>query len=636
MMKNYNRFILEKSNGFSVAVLDQIGKLKMEDIFMMRKITPLEGSEDFFMTENKDLSEYDDIESITQPNVREKVHVEIYCKINNEPKIFIITLKSFNEVRKNIGMMKEVAGKRIEVYQHLGLLYKKSELPSIKDKLFSRSDFKKSNENLLSKIEYFNDKNDTEKVEFSNEDFKLVYGSIKFKHFMEISRHKYNNRTAFEFKTILHDDKKDFLELLESQEEKITKELGIDFNKAKINTTDIFILDGNKSDMLKKLADKDYWVVSEDSRNITYENKNIDEGGVCYLLKTDDLNLVELSNKIKEKEKGGSSLVEKSLFNFQTKHIKEKIKEFGENAPKFIQVSLKKSKTGAQFGKITSTILSEFKYEDKILNENFFVDGFKWLKGKFNEIFKSFFPKMYEKVNKEINDDTQKIKTSILNKLNTNILRESNQVIEYNRPTYYLTGFVGSKNNDKELFLYVKDDVYKEQDEKRLRFLRNASNRIDSFLSNMTKTIGDMTGPKDLHFKFAEILTLSLMGRTNLPLFLVFGTGVEDDLSFTLHKYRTEKKEKHINNSLKHDKSSSPMYMAKITNYKDENGIIMYRQLNLYIFNYSAMTDKYLAINMRTNSGSHISFTAETKSPSDSEIVEILTEFEKEKRLKIQ
>jgi len=624
-MKKYEHFILESNEKRDFE--DLLDNLDLYNIVMIcikdgdtYRTIHIDGEpmEKIFMDgmSEKDLKPFYKLKRNTVfGKIRLDLHVIIYC-YNPKGRRQIIKMplnklkRIFNEIGVKPGSGKS-RGYDIEQYQHLGLLYNKREngkivLPeSVDDVKEEDFDFSLTDEKLdvsFPLTEYY---------------FDLVYGSAKFKRYMErrgdySKQYNYEySRHKFEIKKILHLTKKKFLDDLLKKEEYICGKLDIPLNTDKLNTTDIIITDD--PDIMKKIGDPKYIVVSEPASEISIKDRLIDEGGVCYLINEDDFDYKKLKD-------GG--------IETQKEWMEEQIYK-SENATKFIQVSLKKSKTGAQFGKVMKTIMNQFvNSNDK--NENVLINIFNKVKDFLRNIkglIRKFFNKGDKEISEKIDTDTKKIVSGIVSKLNSDeLLQENNTIYE---PIELTSEFIDKEKEN--FFLFVEDEKVKKL--KNLEFKKQASIKIDNFIKE-TKNKSAEIDTKKLHDKFAEILTVSLMGGTNLPLYLVFGTNSKSDYSYTLHKYRIEKKQKHIDDALKHNLEFDdidikiPMYIAHIKNHKDGDEIV-YRTLNIYVYNYSSMTDRYIAVNMRTSSSSTATFVAETTVPKDKYISELLNRIEK-------
>ena len=617
-MKNYLNFITEKNN-----IIDDLEKLDADNIVMMQVLKNGELQDIKF--ENKkqkqvfikdhsvsDLTQFDAVEKETMARVRKAIYAELFCIIDGEPRIFILTLGKLNEISQRIDKSEKVVrGFKIELFQNLGLLYnvRKEDgnlLTPTRSTIFKKEDFD---------FDLIDDDKDYVNMDYSdlasdNDKFMLLFGSIKFKKFIE-NRHIYNKRNKFEIKKVLHHDRSEFLKQLLKNEKIVTSELGIDINLDKQNTTDIILTDDK--DVLNKLKSKNAFVLSEVSKEINIKGYQMFEGGVCYVLNKSDL-VIEDFKKCENKGEW----------------IQKQIDTFGSDAPKFLQISLKKSKTGAQFGKVTKTILNQFSDEDEDINEGI-VSFFNKILDDVKSLISKLFPNLNSKKDDIIESETNSIVNKYVEHFNKEIYEEGQvyitEKVKDTTPVEYVaqnfkTEIIG------DLFVYneISEDVPAKV--KNLENKKFASNKIDKLISDMIRNARNLnTEPKKFHEKFSEILTVSLMGSTNLPLYMVFGTEEDRDLSFTLHTYRTDKKEKHINDALVHDRTQKPMYILYIRNFKNERNEIEFRSLKVLVFNYSSITDKYICIDTRTNSSSHRSFVAETTAPNDKLIYQITQDY---------
>lgn len=618
-MKNYKNFLLERITKNDLININDIVKVQVVKNGEIQKMFYNGVMTDEIILSDKNLVDFDSLNIETLPYTRANTFVIIYCYYNNEPKILKLTLSSFKKFAKKLDISEKnrngVRGQRIEAYQNLGLLYNKREktgdliIPN-EGYIFKMSDF---NFEIFGEEYVGVDFDENDNLIYDSNDFNLLFGSIKFKNFME-HRHIYNkHRHEFHFNKVIHKEKQNFLKALLKKEEYIVGEFNLELNEDKVNTTDIFVSDDKN--ILKKINDEKYFVLSEISNSILinseFEKANsnekkipVYEGGVCYLF---DKNILEIEDLKGSKDKEN--------------WIRKIIDKYGKNSSKFIQISLKKSKTGAQFGKVTKTILNQFSIDDdeddkKYENVGNFFNGIvKKFKNIFNKI-KKYFSKLNIEKDNIIEKDTKFIVDNFVNKLNNKILFENN--INY-IPKTIETKIIG------DLFIY-NDEPEKVDKISNLEYKKYASGKIDDFMINLEKTALNIE-PKKLHEKFAEILTVSLMGSTNLPLYMVFGTTNANDISFTLHTYRTDKKQKHIDKAIKKS-NEQPMYIAYIRNYVKDDELV-YKTLNILIYNYSSITDRYISVDMRTNSSSHKSFIAETKTPSDKLVKKLKEEYYK-------
>lgn len=613
-MKNYKNFLLEKITKEDLVNIGDIVKVQVTKNNKPQKMYHDGIMKDEIILTDKDLKEFDSLEVETLPYTRTNTFVIIYCYYNGEPKILKMSVAAFKifseklEIREK--QQEEVRGTRIEAYQNLGLLYDKRTdsgeliLPENGD-IFKFDDFDFS----LFEEEYVGvDFDDDNNLFYNPEDFMLLFGSIKFKNFME-HRHIYNKRHEFKFKKVIHKDKKLFLDSLLKRESEIVDDFGVKLNTDKGNTTDIVVSDDIS--IISKITDENNFVISEVSRrfemNVNFKKANskdtkkvdVFEGGVCYIFDRNLLKIEDLQNATDKED-----------------WIKKLIKKYGENKPKFIQISLKKSKTGAQFGKVTKTIIDQF--SDEVKNESVVGDFFRGVGNFFKKIYNkviSFFSKLNKEKDEIIEVETKMIVEDFVDKLNSSLVveKKADEFFDY-KPETLETKVIG------DLFIYNEEPEEAKLKNGEIPNLQNkkfASSKIDTFIKNLEKTVSELkTDPKKLHDKFAEILTISLMGSTNLPLYMVFGTTEKQDLSFTLHTYRTDKKQKHIDDAIIHGDDKPPMYIAYIRNHM-KNGVLAYKTLKVLIFNYSSTTDRYISVDMRTNSSSSRTFVAETTAPSD-------------------
>lgn len=536
-----------------------------------------------------------------QKYTREKVHTKIFVEIDGNPSIYRVTKKTLDIVSKQEDRSKTW----IEDYQVLGLIYKNNDIPTNYNNL-TVNDFD------TKIVDNFDKYNFNETIIDTESKYKLFLGALKFKHFIQ-------KDFNFNIKNVLHYGKKNFLSKLKESEMLFSKLLNIPFgDKDKENTTDVFIFDSEFSN---------YNDIGKDNVLVIADNN-----GICYVIK--DLNISEIFHGLEGYNENNVS---------KYKKIINKIIKNNPDAPKFIQLSLKKNEFDAHFGKVKSTlyrlfnILKEhnnsiYNFNDFLLNEGFewFKNLFNTLKNKFNNTWnwfkknsKMWFNSFFHKIEKQWID----IKMSdddFIDELYGDVLL----VLNHRRDTTY-DSFL--KNEKSSLKNQVKDENKFMEDI--MNYKTIASKKTNTLVKTIINDHNNFFNTEngnivDFHKKFATLLSVSLMGSTNLPIYMVFESNTTDESvkSYVLHGYRLDKEMKQVNTMIsKAGKTDYPPYaILIINNYihkgdKNDNTNIVfeYRTAIIFCYSYSSTKELYITFVPRTSSTSKESFEIETKAPKD-------------------
>jgi len=543
---------------------------------------------------------FTDAKKLYQKNLRNK-YISIYIIKDYTNYILNVTLKTFKDLIDKDEKVRKSSD--FEYYQILGLICKYNNSEAIYTNKFKKSDF-------LSDI-LIDDEPSLkflDKKESISEDFNdLIKGSCIFK----------NNMDSLLFKSnyIIFNKRGLVIKQLIKVEERINKAFGFNLNDHKLNTSDAFIF--NKKINIDNVFD-----------NMMILPRTLGKDNICYLIPDSKVLSENLDNI---KENFNISEYEDVVNNI----IDNYISEVGDgNITKFIQVSFKKSKTGAQFGKSTIAFRKLFGelYFESINEEISFKDIKDFFKNIFNGI-KKFFSNLYDKykslIGSEANDEHEDVFNLISNA--TSLVIENSENIDN-------TGLetIETKIYGKKLFVYVNNVEYKKGINDNIReFKLEASKKIDYLLNKIiddllnTISNGDDTRTNSFDKKMTNIISSSIMGATNLPIYLVYEYNKEDKRPYSLHKIKSIKEATHLKN-LRAERLDPP-YIIEIKNYIS-NGELIYKTMSLYIFNYMHDgEDKkyYFKVRFGTNSSSRKTFMAESLAPTNKEINRLLEEYKK-------
>jgi len=622
MLKNYNVFINESNE--NKLDLSLLSANEIHKMILVRKDD---------IQEFDDFVEYDVIDSDYRlemgnwyksrwDNLLEKGKTDftkIFYEKNGEKIQYVCSFKDAYELAKRLDKIekKEARGSNIEYMQKLGLIL---EMP----KGFSY--YNDMNINYFRKIpkSYFNTNllnNDTLVINDypikTLEDYKLVSGSFKFKNHIE-----YTRKEDFKIAKVLHKSKSSFAKKLQNLENKVANSLEIEFHTDKVNTADIFLLDNKDVESYISALDIEKSIVLSEpvfkSEREDLNEKGYYEGGICYIIPQDKLSIDELI----EKTSGINYNTELDKYDNILNDI---INEYKDVSLKFIQVTLKKSKTGAQFGKVTKTL----KRIIKDLNENniFINEGIvSFFDNLYNKV-KTFFGILFKKYDKKVEKLTDEFVLTLENNIN-------NQLSHINE-SVYIPKKIENEIISKDLFICYKDNGAKGFRENNIENKMEASYKIDKLcadiINNAEKYLKNNKANK-FHEKFADVLSVGLMGATNLPMYMVFGSSSKKSNTFTLHHYRINKNIKQVYNAIERKRRNKPMYAIYIVDHT-KNGQT-YRNMNILIYNYSSSTKQYISVIPRTNSTKHSNISAETKSTDASVEKYVLDEYKKMKNIK--
>jgi hypothetical protein len=536
--------------------------------------------------------------AITTPRVRQNIFLKIYCYQKGQPTIYKTTKVFFNKLGGKItkdSPSKKQRGYLIEKYQVLGFLWKHNTLPKKDDYLdIKLNDFEIEKLSIPERKSLLRDLDENQPIR-DYEDFKLLLGSIKFNQFIE--------KRGFKTETLLHNDKNQMRDHILKIERNICETLDLPLPEEELearkkrlidkpNTSDVFLLDSNPNEYLKD----NLIIISEPAQKI---GDNY-EGGICYMIEESKFNLTQMEKDIADI--GKYSLDNLKKYN---SYLSQIIAKYGQDAFRFIQISLKKSRFDAQFGKATRTINRVFAEVDKDIKEN---EGF------FQQLFttmvrqlKEYFINSYYRVVERYYEIEKNFMAKFLESLQQKLLKPlSESVFEPQYPnieTQVLNG---------EFLIHVEDRKAK-KDKLPLRqaISVDVNDVIRRIIENHEYYFGQNKA-EEFHNKFAEMLTVSLMGGTNLPMYLVYGSE-PNEISHTLHVYRINKEMNQVKRTLNYDKNDEPLYVLQVNNYKDGDDLL-YRTASILVYNFTSKSrGNYIGFDLRNFSSQRKSFAVESR-----------------------
>lgn len=526
--------------------------------------------------------------------VKDSIHYEIR-----------ITTKTFNDFIKK--QDKRKTGDH-EQYQILGF-YINEQLVNeeIFDYDLKMSDFSPNNLNI--------------KEELLNDNKNLILGSALFKKFLmnefiydEVFNTKtLKNKKPFYIKSVLHNkDLSSFLTILnKSENNKLSKDFfnyKQDYKNNKLNTADCVLCNFD--------FDSSYSSVIENSIILSSPTNNMNGkyieywDDVCYIIPS-DIFLNALDNVLNKKEKEEFSFYfnerfeETYYFNIVNKIFK--YLDINNNYyPAFVLVSLKKDRFNCQLGK--STLIFKQLLDDKqTVNEGFLSNVYDYVSNLFNR-FVNFFNKIKDKQIFDIITDINNLKID-----NVSESRITNSDYWWSDLKQNKIKKYGVKKNAMIVFSEIKY-LSSTVEEQHLKYKMNATLTIDKYIDKLIKLLG--TKFEDLekfNKKMSTIMGNTLMGNTNLPIYMVYGYNDKDKnpvVTYSLHKMKSIKQQSQFDDLMNY--KDFP-YIINIKNFTDKDtNEIKYRSVDIFIFNYKNKNESvYYCLRLSTKSSSHDSFAVE-------------------------
>lgn len=348
---------------------------------------------------------------------------------------------------------------------------------------------------------------------------------------------------------------------------------------------------------------------------VPYPSTKDSWNGICYIIPSDDVINSQAMNiydpdtaGIKEFEEVCKSIID----SLQNK----------DDIPKFVQVSLKKSRDESQFGKTTKELEVEFP-----VNESWTGRVYNWIKTKFKsywERIRTLYTTLFNKYRRMMGEHVNTSKRMLVNFIDNMPVNEAYRTAED------IVEFRTGVHNDV-LFVDVVDDnkARKNLSVQNLGYKLYASERMDSLLQRILAYLGGLAAnTSSFHKKMAGLVSGAIMGATNLPMYIVYAFKEGEERSYSLHKSRMIKLIHQYNNLVRAKREEElPIYMVRIRNYKDRvTNALLYRSMDIYIYNYSTSEGEkvFMKIRLNTGSSSNRSFFAETLAPTGTEIQDML------------